>query len=269
MIWKTSLPSASRLIPRHGTDPRFQIVFLAMPLDTKRVVDLAEGDILELISNGIEEGREIDYKELLKIGSDGDKKEFLADVSSFANASGGHLVLGVAETDGRPTAIRPLTIEGWDAERLRIESLVRDGIAPRLAIEPVAIPVQSGNVIVLRIPRSWSGPHMVSFQHSGRFYSRNSGGKYQLDVGELRTAFTSGTQVADAIRAFRQNRLGAIVSGETPVRLLEGPKIILHCCPYTSTALGASVDIRKAQQQPAYVRPMFDFGHSPATTSMV
>ena len=71
-----------------------------MPLDTKRVVDLAEGDILELISNGIEEGREIDYKELLKIGSDGDKKEFLADVSSFANASGTLSKI----TDYKPTA---------------------------------------------------------------------------------------------------------------------------------------------------------------------
>jgi hypothetical protein len=234
-----------------------------MPLDTKRAIDLAESDILELISNGTEEGREIDYKELLKIGSDGERKEFLADISSFANASGGHLIFGVAETDGRPTAIKPLTITNWDAERLRIESLVRDGISPRLAMEPTAVAVPSGHVIVLRIPRSWSGPHMVRFQHSGRFYSRNSGGKYQLDVGEIRTAFTSGAQVADAIRTFRQTRLSAIVSGEAPVRLLEGPKIILHCCPYTSTALGASVDIRKAQQQPALVRPMFDFGHSP------
>ena len=229
-----------------------------MPLDTKRLIDLVESDILDLISNGIEEGREIEYKELLKIGSDGDKKEFLADVSSFANASGGHLVLGVAETDGRPTAIKPLTIAGWDAERLRIESLVRDGISPRLAIDLAAIPATpSGYVIVLRIPRSWSGPHMVSFQHSGRFYSRNSGGKYQLDVGELRTAFTSGAQVADAMRTFRQNRLSIIVSGDTPVELPASAKLIIHCCPYSSTALGSAVDLGKAYQQAALIRPIY------------
>ncbi len=88
---------------------------LAMPLDTKRVTELVESDLLELISNGIEEGREIDY-----IGTDGDKKEFLADVSSFANASGGHLVVGVAEEDGRPVAIKPLALPSWETERLRI-----------------------------------------------------------------------------------------------------------------------------------------------------
>ena|SRR5579872_7127111 len=88
-----------------------------MPLDTKRVANLAESDIQDLIANGIEEGREIDYKEALKVGTDGDKKEFLADVSSFANASGGHLVFGVAEIKGRPTEIKPLAIANWEAER--------------------------------------------------------------------------------------------------------------------------------------------------------
>lgn len=237
-------------------------IFLAMPLDTKRLIDLAESDILDLISNGVEEGRETDYKELLKIGSDGDRKEFLADVSSFANASGGHLVLGVAETDGRPTAIKPLTIAGWDAERLRIESLVREGISPRLAIELAAIPVTpSGHVVVLRIPRSWSSPHMVGFQRSGRFYSRNSAGKYQLDVGELRAAFTAGAQIADAIRTFRQNRLSVIVSGETPIGLPGSAKLIIHCCPYTSTTLGNAIDLRKAYQQTELIRPIYRGGY--------
>ncbi len=256
-VTRLVMPAAGEARPTLLMRPKNGAIFLAMPLGTKRVIDLAESDILDLISNGIEEGREIDYKELLKISSDGDKKEFLADVSSFANASGGHLVLGVAESDGRPTTIKPLTIASWDPERLRIESLVRDGISPRIAIELAAIPVPpSGHVIVVRIPRSWSGPHMISFQHSGRFYSRNSGGKYPLDVGELRTAFTSGAQVAETIRVFRQNRLSIIVSGETPVGLPESAKLIIHCCPYTSTTLGNAINLRKAHNT-ELVRPMY------------
>lgn len=235
-----------------------------MPLDMKRVTDLAESDLIDLISNGIEEGREIDYKQTLKIDTDGEKKEFLADVSSFGNARGGHLLFGVAETDGRPTAVTPLTIPNPDSARLRIESLARDGISPRLPIELAFVPVSpSGYVLVLRIARSWSGPHMVSLQSTGKFYSRNSGGKYQLDVGELRSAFTAGAQVGELIRTFRQNRLSAIVSGETPVRLPESPKIILHCVPYASTVLGASIDLRKAYQQPQFVRPMYGGAYSP------
>jgi hypothetical protein len=229
-----------------------------MPLDTKRLIDVTEADILELIANGIEEGREIDYKQTLKIGSDGERKEFLADVSSFGNASGGHLVFGVAEVNGRPTIIAPLTVANADAERQKLENLVRDGISPRLAIELAFIPVApDGYVLVIRIARSWLGPHMVSFQRNGKFYSRNSAGKYQLDVGELRSAFTSGAQVGEAIRAFRQNRLSAIVSGETPIRLREGPKLILHLSPYASTVLGTAVDIRAAYDEHQTLRTMY------------
>jgi hypothetical protein len=104
---------------------------------------------------------------------------------------------------------------------------------------------------------------MVSLQHTGRFYSRNSSGKYQLDVAELRAAFTAGTQVAEAIRSFRQNRLGAIISDETPVRLPSTPKLIVHTCPYTSTTLGAEVDIRYAYKQNALIRPLYSSGYSP------
>jgi len=260
LLWYEGLAQACRT---HVATPNGAI-FQAMPLDTKRMTDLVETDILELISNGIEEGREIDYKQTLKIGSDGDKKEFLADVSSFGNASGGHLIFGVAETDGRPMEIKPLTIPNSDAERLKIESLVRDGISPRLAIELIVIPVNpSGHVLVLRIPRSWAGPHMVNLQHNSKFFSRNSAGKYQLDVGELRSAFTSGAQVGELIRSFRQNRLSAVVSGETPVRLPDTPKLVLHCYPYTSTILGTSIDIQKAHRQTSLVRPMYGGGYSP------
>jgi hypothetical protein len=91
-----------------------------MPLDTKLLLDLTEDDLLELIANGIEERREIEYKQILKIGTDGDKKEFLFDVSSFGNASGGHLIFGIAETDGRPTAVTPLAIANRDLERLTL-----------------------------------------------------------------------------------------------------------------------------------------------------
>jgi hypothetical protein len=234
-----------------------------MPLD-KRATDLVERDILDLIANGVEEGREIDYKETIKISTDGEKKEFLADVSSFANAAGGSLVFGVAETNGLPTAVKSLAVANWDAERLRIESLVRDGISPRITLDLAVISVSpSGHVLVLRIPRSWTGPHMVSFQHTGKFYSRNSGGKYQLDVGELRSAFTAGTQVAESIRSFRRDRLGAIISGETPVRIPDTARLVVHVCPYTSTSLGADVDVRYAYQQHALIRPLYSSRYSP------
>jgi hypothetical protein len=48
-------------------------------------------DIQALVSNKTEEGRELDYKRDLNLGTDGEKKEFIRDICSLANAAGGSL----------------------------------------------------------------------------------------------------------------------------------------------------------------------------------
>ena len=50
---------------------------------------IEENDLQALVDNQVAERKTIEYKESLPGNADGDKKEFLADVSSFANASGG------------------------------------------------------------------------------------------------------------------------------------------------------------------------------------
>jgi predicted HTH transcriptional regulator len=60
----------------------------------KEIDALTKQDIDALIANSVSEGRNIEYKEELPGGSDEQKREFLADASSFANAGGGDLILG-------------------------------------------------------------------------------------------------------------------------------------------------------------------------------
>lgn len=61
---------------------------------------------------------------------------------------------------------------------------------PRIpGISMRAVPLKGKRfVIVIRIPKSWASPHMIT-KGSSKFYSRNSAGKYPLDVFEIRTAF--------------------------------------------------------------------------------
>jgi predicted HTH transcriptional regulator len=72
----------------------------------KRLEEIQETDLDHLVANGVPEGKTIEYKEILPGNSDGDKKEFLADVSSFANTTGGDLIFGVDEAKGTPLGIR-------------------------------------------------------------------------------------------------------------------------------------------------------------------
>lgn len=66
-----------------------------MPLD-----DIEEKHLQGLIDAKTPERKIIEYKsELPKFDDTDDKKEFLADVSSFANASGGDLIYGINAKD--------------------------------------------------------------------------------------------------------------------------------------------------------------------------
>ena len=58
-----------------------------------------------LKSDQIAEGKAIEYKSALPAGADRDRIEFLSDVSSFANASGGHIFYGIVEDSGIPVDI--------------------------------------------------------------------------------------------------------------------------------------------------------------------
>src|SRR5258708_28643064 len=68
----------------------------------KSLESIQESDLQALVDNQVTERKTTEYKEALPGNADGDKKEFLADVSSFANASGGDLIYGIKEQSGVP-----------------------------------------------------------------------------------------------------------------------------------------------------------------------
>lgn len=208
---------------------------------------IEEGDLQTLIDNQVSERKTIEYKEALPGNSDGDKKEFLADVSSFANAAGGHLIYGVREELGVPVELSGLEISNVDAEILRLENCIKTGIAPRLfrIVETHAVALPSKRyAILIRIRKSWTVPHMVTLKNDAKFFTRDSRGKHQLDVSELRNAFLLSETAAERIRNFRTERLGMIVAGEGAISLGENaPKLVLHIVPFEAFDLAARFDL--------------------------
>lgn len=205
----------------------------------------------------------LEYKSALPGNSDAEKKEFLADVSSFANASGGDIVYGISE--GRAASrieLTGLTSIDPDAEVQRLESSIRNGIQPRipgLHIRPV--PLGDDKIaLVLRCPRSWMAPHRVTYGGHDKFYGRGSNGKYPLDVSELRGAFVGSETATQRIRAFREERVAAIVAGETPVPMLANPQVILHMIPLNAFAVKEPYDLEILMRKPAELRPIASMG---------
>lgn len=204
--------------------------------------DIAKSDIDYLVENRISEIKTLEYKKELPGSQDKDKKEFLADISSFANASGGDILYGIKEAineegkkTGEPEAVVPLQGLTANDAKLQIENLIRTGIEPRIPVHVKAITGYgddgNGFVILVRIPQSFASPHMVTFKNTSRFFCRNSAGKYQLDVLEIRNAFLATDSQAERIRNFLQNRIAKIVADETPVALSTDYRLVLHILP--------------------------------------
>jgi Putative DNA-binding domain len=207
--------------------------------------EVAAEHVAALVTEKVTERRTLEYKERLPGGGDQDKKEFLADVCSFANLIGGDIIYGIRDErdgDGKPTGI-PESVAGLSglnlsAERERLESIVRNGIQPRIPnVQTAEIQVEGhGPVLVLRIARSWIKPHMVTFKGTSRFYSRHSTGKYQLDVQEIGHAFAGQRALGERMREWRTERLAKILSEEGPVNV-EGPsRFLLHFVPASALA---------------------------------
>ena len=234
-----------------------------MSLQHLLLTQIKAADLEQLVRDGVRENRQIDYKRDWKMATDGDRREFLYDVASFANAGGGDLVYGIAEEDGVPRALVGLEGFGQDREQTAAEESLARGVAPRLAgVSFVTVPLTQGKVaFVVRVARSWTAPHMVTHSEVNRFYSRHSSGRFQLNVEQLRSAFLQTEQTADRIRNFRLERVNRIAAGELGLKLWSKTALVLHVLPL---ATPPGFDVKRLMNMPDLPHPMGEIrGYTP------
>jgi hypothetical protein len=193
-----------------------------------------------LVENLVAEGRQLEYKEQLPGDRDAEKTEFLRDVTSFANAAGGDLLFGIRErrdAEGKPTGeageILGLPGLNFDAVKNRLENLLRDGVDPRLSsVEFHQIPRPTASpCLLLRVSRSWTGPHMITFNRDYGFYSRNSAQRIRLDTAGVREAILAVDTAITRTRAFRSERISRLLNRQAPVPLGDGGVVAFHAVP--------------------------------------
>lgn len=223
---------------------------------------IVAADIDALVSSQIREGRTIEYKLELPGGKDEDKKELLADVSSFANTVGGDLIFGVEEDRRLPIAVKGIPDTDLDAALLRLESIIATGLDPRIRYVARLIEHTNGKVLLLRIDESWIGPHRVTFKGHDKFYARNSAGKYPLDVTELRDAFLRSSAAGERIHQFRETRLLEIAAEHTPVPLKTRTRIVLPMIPLQAFTTRSELGVNRYYHERHLFRPIGALGWS-------
>ena len=90
-----------------------------------------EATLQRLVDNQVAEGRDLEFKRELPGGGDEASREFLADVTAFANAQGGDIVYGLDEANGAATSLPGVEVDDPDAAILRLEGKLQTGVDPR------------------------------------------------------------------------------------------------------------------------------------------
>jgi hypothetical protein len=228
-----------------------------MSLQHLPLTEIKEADLQRLISDTVSEKRSIEYKrDWPRLTEPEGKREFLADIASFANAAGGDLIYGMEAINDVPVSLIGLADFTAGSEKLTVQNLLAAWIDPRIAgVDFHDVSLANGKTaFIIRVPRSWSPPHMVTFNGWNRFYSRHANGKYQLDVNELRTAFLQGARAVDRIRDFRLERINRIVGHEIGVTLPSPVCLVWHLMPLTQwSGFDYATVITKAA---SHLRPM-------------
>ena len=226
---------------------------------------VGESDLQELVDGQVTESLRLDFKLTHYGNSDSDKRELLKDVSALANTHGGHLVLGVEETEGVATGLIGLDALDCDAEILRMEQIVRSGLEPRVSgIRIKAIPLSNGcPIILVRVPRSWNPPHRVVAKGINRFYIRHSAGIYEPSIEELRVLFTQSTSALDHARRFRDERIQTVCAGEGERPLVADGRVFLHIVPSAAFSGMVSLDVEAIYAQHLAFHPIGTMGMTP------
>ena len=169
-------------------------------------------------------------------GKKEDTSKFLKSVSAFANAEGGDLIYGLKENGaGAIEEIVGLNDVNKDEEELRLRNLILNGLDPRIdGIRMCWIEgLENGSAcLVVRVPRSPDSPHMVSMDGNTRFYKRTGNEVAQLNAHQIRNAFVESTAYVNEFKKFRNGRLDAIDTNETPVPLSsDRSRLVIHVAP--------------------------------------
>lgn len=135
-----------------------------------------EEEVQRLIAQG--ENAAVEFK-----GPAARPESIARELVAMANASGGSLLLGVAD-DGR--------IEGLDASRNHEEwvvNIARSGCVPPVDITCTSVAMAAGSVLLIRIPKGLHKPYQTS---DGRFLIRVGSTNRSASAPELLRLFQAG-----------------------------------------------------------------------------
>ena len=164
-------------------------------------------DLKHLIDIGIPEGQHLEYKRELWAKSRDGCREMIKDISAFANADGGDLIVGIEEREGELHALLGIAIQNPDEVLRGIQDRLLSGLEPPVSGVRMRWITIGGDCLVLfiRVPSSPSGPHRNIYSRD--FHIRNNTMASTMGVQQLREAFAGTDRLIERLRNLHHSTL--------------------------------------------------------------
>ena len=183
-----------------------------MPIRGKLISEISQADIFDLLNQRAPEDASLEFRgEILdpqkpKKKSEEDKEDWVADLVAFANAQGGHIIIGL-EADKRERAARLNPRVGDQAKRLAdtLRNLAIDRGRPPIQHEIREFKMSDEEwIVIAHVPDSQYKPHMYSYQGRTRFTVRDGNRKREMTYEEIQRLFVGGPQEQRMERLFSE-----------------------------------------------------------------
>ena len=222
-----------------------------MLIDGKTIEKLTEADLLQMVEIGRSEDQYLDFKRELYGNSEGETKELLKDVAGLANASGGMLLLGVAETDSAASGVCGVSLENPQKQIESMEQKITSGLEPILSgVRLKAIPLDSGkHVVAIAVPQSINRPHRAIVTKGGRFSIRRNSRTEEMTYHELKNLFLDSAGVEERVRQMQEKTRDAFEVEKDQLPSKGRGTLALHVVPLSARSHTLDVRATLAQQR--------------------
>lgn len=105
----------------------------------------------------------------------------------------------------------------------------------------IDVDAEGGRVLVVRVPRSFSGIHRS--KRDAHFWVRESNSKRQLDVTGITNRIAENLGRRDRLEDLFARRYAAIGSDLYPLALNSVPKVVVHVVPTRDIFSGEEIDL--------------------------
>lgn len=190
---------------------------------------------VDAVKAGLAESVTLDFKQ--STYADKDKREWLKDVTAFANTRGGRIIIGVNEDEhGQASSAIGIQVESLDKEIHKLQSWLREHTDPDVSGAVRITPEtdeEGRKFLIIDIQESESGPHRIevkSEKHTRHVYIRKGRDNVPASMFEIRNMILDSERTPNLISNFIKERQNSL-EGSNPQGDVSYPYVAFHLCP--------------------------------------